>query len=139
MSAATSVTLCPTRASSYSEGDDGIPRAIPTTRAPTACSHSDSHAPLNPVWPVRSTVRSRQNLGFTCAIYVLGADCPGRLREHVDVGVEGLVALEAEARGIERPPSAIVDEKEGVLTERAQQFGQLRQRPAGHAGGALFE
>ena len=33
----------------------------PVTRAPSSCSHSASHAPLNPVWPVTRTRRPAQN------------------------------------------------------------------------------
>src|SRR5262249_36026943 len=53
--------MCPpTAASSYSEGLVGGPGARPVTSAPSDCSHSDSHAPLKPVWPVTRTRRRLQ-------------------------------------------------------------------------------
>ena len=39
------------------------PRARPVTSAPSDCSHSDSHAPLKPVWPVTSTRRRTRSRG----------------------------------------------------------------------------
>ena len=39
--------------------------ANPYTRAPMPASHSDSHAPLNPVWPVTRTRRPDQKDGST--------------------------------------------------------------------------
>src|SRR5471030_1193352 len=41
---------------SNSDGDVGGGSDNPTTRAPSIKSHSESHEPLNPVWPVTSTV-----------------------------------------------------------------------------------
>ena len=34
------------------------------TSAPSRCNHMDSHAPLNPVWPVKKTRLPRQNCGL---------------------------------------------------------------------------
>jgi hypothetical protein len=34
----------------------------PVTFAPSPFSHNTNHAPLNPVWPVTKTRRSRQKL-----------------------------------------------------------------------------
>ena len=39
----------------------GGPGERPLTAAPSDCSHSDSHAPLKPVWPVMRTRRCAQN------------------------------------------------------------------------------
>ena len=55
----------PTRASSNSAGLETPLTEKPVTRAPTAWSQSASQAPLNPVWPVTSTERSRQKPGST--------------------------------------------------------------------------
>src|SRR5947209_52177 len=43
----------PTAASPYSDGEVGGPGARPVSWACIDCSHSDSHAPLKPVRPVR--------------------------------------------------------------------------------------
>ena len=53
----------PTRASSYSDGSSARAAPARSRAAPSDCSHSDSHAPLNPVWPVSRTRRPHQNSG----------------------------------------------------------------------------
>src|ERR687894_2365683 len=65
MSPRTSASRSPTRASSNSDGRVGTSSANPVTCAPIDCSQSDSHAPLNPVWPVTRTDRPRQKSGST--------------------------------------------------------------------------
>src|SRR5438128_10182435 len=109
----------PTRASSYSEGRVTPPAEKPVTRAPSDCSHSASQAPLNPVWPVSSTRRSRQKPasgagpgGVPAAriparaarVLTWLGPCPPRSA----AGTPPLLELSAVAQRVHRLPEALV-------------------------------
>src|SRR4029077_5611319 len=79
-------------ASSYSDGILDGPGDRPITSAPSDCSHSDSHAPLKPVWPVMRTRRCAQNWelistagGYLHAIETSAASTPSATPQTAEI------------------------------------------------------
>ena len=88
------------------------PARSPSRSAPSDCSHSASHAPLKPVWPVSSTRRSAPERRVDAAASLAGGACaltrPSSSPPRRLAAGPQLLEVVAVAQRVHRLPEAVV-------------------------------